>query len=92
LETTVLQHNIKILVTWNEDQDHLRCCLAYKSLQKLRKANFSNISLVDIDEHTLGDTGAKVSGMGRGDDDEVFVFNPSVEYICQISAFLKNNE
>ena len=53
LEQHLLEGKMDLLVTWNEDRDHLKISVGYKGLQRLRKENFPNLVLIDIGDDVL---------------------------------------
>lgn len=89
LSKILTDYNIHLLVTWIEDGDHLKCCVAYKAFRLMRKNHFKHIKLVDIDNDFLG--AVLAPGQGRGTN-SVFVFTPSQSYISQVLSFLKQRQ
>ncbi len=94
LRSTLSQHNIRLLVTWEEDEDHLKCCVAYKYFNKLRKESSTVVTLVDLAHPmTLHAVGVPVpwrdgeESVGRGTND-LFAFLPSSVYVDQCLSFI----
>lgn len=83
---TLAAHGCRLLVTWCEDEDHSRYCVAYKALTKLRKAACPVVDFINIPYDVLPAVGAWVRDMGRGSS-SLYCFTPSETYRETVRRF-----
>ena len=89
-EKTLEKFHVKVWVSWCEDIDHSKGCVAYKFLNKKRKEGNKHIFLQDIDDSELSSNGMWSRNMGRKTSN-VMIFDPSEGYFEFVKQFLKEN-
>ena len=90
-ETNIKKYNMKIWVSWCEDQDHLRHSVGYKYFNSKRKEKSSNIFLEDIKNDDLPGAIAWSHKMGRNTD-YVEIFDVSKGYSDFVIEFFNGKK
>src|SRR5689334_8202999 len=88
MDSMVVKHGCKFLVTWAEDSEHMRVCVSYKHLATLKAQGFKEIEFYPVNPNVLIESGANVAGIGRGGAG-AYAFFPSDPYINQVMAHLQ---
>jgi hypothetical protein len=84
LDAMLQQHKCRLLVTWIEDSDHMRWCVAHKHLTKLAKRKAPFLDFYNVASDVLAYIGCTVPGMGRQYVNSGQCFRPSTYYMEQI--------
>ena len=89
-EKNLEKFNMKVWVSWCEDVDHSKGCVAYKYFNKKRKEGNKHVFLRDIGEEELSSNGMWSKNMGRKTSN-IMIFEPSAGYVEFVKEFLKDS-
>ncbi len=97
-DSRIVSNGCRLLVTWCEDNEHMRWCVSHKHLSQIASSKntstgiAAHLDFVDVNPEVLRETGIKISsqsgGWGRGGVNTAYVFYPSIYYIDQAVAHI----